>query len=75
MASTVGRRANSTGRRIDPPVQVFNPVSVSAISVNDYWVLGYISADSGPNGINIRKTTDAGQHFPTVGIPQQSSRK
>ena len=52
-----------------PPVQVFNPVSVSAISVNDYWVLGYITADSGPNGISIRKTTDAGQHFTTVGHP------
>jgi photosystem II stability/assembly factor-like uncharacterized protein len=52
-----------------PPVQVFNPVSVSAISVNDYWVLGYITADSGPNGISIRKTTDAGQHFTAVGHP------
>jgi len=37
--------------------------------VNDYWVLGYISANSGPNGISIRKTTDAGQHFTTVGHP------
>jgi photosystem II stability/assembly factor-like uncharacterized protein len=52
-----------------PPVQVFNPVSISAIGINDYWVLGYITADSGPNGISIRKTTDAGQHFTTVGHP------
>ena len=52
-----------------PPVQVFNPVSVSAVGVNDYWVLGYITADSGPDGITIMKTTDAGQHFTKVGSP------
>jgi hypothetical protein len=52
-----------------PPVQVFNPVSVSAIGVSDYWVLGYITAASGPDGITIMKTTDAGQHFTKVGAP------
>jgi photosystem II stability/assembly factor-like uncharacterized protein len=52
-----------------PPVQVFNPVSVSAISVNDYWVIGFITADSGPNGISIKKTTDGGLHFTTIGNP------
>lgn len=52
-----------------PPVPIFNPVSVSAISVKDYWVLGYITAGSGTDGITIMKTTDAGQHFITVGSP------
>ncbi|HTC68831.1 MAG TPA: hypothetical protein VK662_04625 [Acidothermaceae bacterium] len=52
-----------------PSVQVFNPVSVSAVGVNDYWVLGYITASSGPDGITIMKTTDAGQHFTKVGSP------
>jgi photosystem II stability/assembly factor-like uncharacterized protein len=52
-----------------PPVQVFNPVSISAVGINDYWVLGYITADSGPDGITIMKTTDAGQHFAKVGNP------
>jgi photosystem II stability/assembly factor-like uncharacterized protein len=52
-----------------PPTQVFNPVSVSAVGVNDWWVLGYITADSGSNGITVMKTTDAGQHFTKVGAP------
>jgi hypothetical protein len=52
-----------------PPVQVFNPVSVSAAGINDYWVLGYTTADSGPDGITIMKTTDGGQHFVKVGSP------
>ena len=52
-----------------PPVQVFNPVSVSAVGVNDYWVIGYITADSGLNGITMMKTTDAGQHFTKVASP------
>jgi hypothetical protein len=52
-----------------PPIQIFNPVSVSAVGANDYWVLGYITADSGPDGIAIMKTTDAGQHFVKVGSP------
>jgi hypothetical protein len=53
-----------------PPVQVFNPVSVSAVGVNDYWVLGYMTtSDGGIDGATIMRTTDAGQHFTTVGGP------
>jgi hypothetical protein len=53
-----------------PPVQVFNPVSVSAVGVNDYWVLGYMTtSDGGIDGATIMQTTDAGQHFTTVGGP------
>lgn len=32
-------------------------------------MLGYITADSGTDGIEIMKTTDAGQHFAAVGHP------
>ena len=53
-----------------PPVQVFHPASVSAISVKDYWVLGYMTtSDGGIDGATIVRTTDAGQHFTTVGAP------
>jgi hypothetical protein len=53
-----------------PPTKVFNPVSVSAISVNDYWVLGYnTTSDGGIDSAMIMRTTDAGQHFTAIGSP------
>ena len=53
-----------------PPTKVFNPVSVSAISLNDYWVLGYnTTSDGGIDSATIMRTTDAGQHFTTIGSP------
>jgi photosystem II stability/assembly factor-like uncharacterized protein len=42
----------------------FNPVSVSAVSVDDYWVLGYVGG-----GAVIMHTTDGGQHFDRTGSP------
>jgi len=53
-----------------PPVRAFNPVSVSAVGINDYWVLGYLTtSDGGVDGATIMRTVDAGQHFTTVGAP------
>ena len=50
----------------------FTPVSVSAVGLNDYWVLGYTSTKS-TGGYNItttvEETTDAGQHFVTDTTP------
>ena len=51
-----------------PPVQVFNPVSVSAISVNDYWVLGYTQAGV-TTSTTVLRTTNAGKTFASVGNP------
>jgi hypothetical protein len=50
----------------------FDPVSVSAVSVNDYWVLGYTTAKSGSDlSINttVMRTTNGGQSFTAVGSP------
>jgi hypothetical protein len=51
-----------------PPTPVFNPVSVSAISVNDYWVLGYTQTGV-TSSTTVMKTTNAGKTFTTVGSP------
>ncbi|HEY0868879.1 MAG TPA: hypothetical protein VGD55_00630 [Acidothermaceae bacterium] len=44
----------------------FTPVSVSAVGLNDYWVLGYTTKKTS-DGIDINttveQTTDGGQHF------------
>jgi hypothetical protein len=50
------------------PTPVFNPVSVSAISVNDYWVLGY-NQTGVTTSTNVLRTTDAGKTFTSVGSP------
>lgn len=52
-----------------PPVPVFSPVSVTAISVKDYWVLGYTESGS-TTSTTVLKTTDAGLNFTTVGGPE-----
>jgi len=52
-----------------PPTNVFNPVSVSAVSPNDYWVLGYTSSSDGGIATTVMQTTDAGQHFTPVASP------
>jgi hypothetical protein len=52
-----------------PPTEVFNPVSVSAVGVNDYWVLGYTSSPDGEVATTVVRTTDGGQHFTKVGSP------
>jgi hypothetical protein len=44
----------------------FTPVSVSAVGLNDYWVLGYTttkSADGFGVTSTVEQTTDGGQHF------------
>ncbi|MDQ1485982.1 MAG: hypothetical protein QOJ62_1675, partial [Actinomycetota bacterium] len=51
---------------------VFNPVSVTAVSADAFWVLGYTtttSTDGYGIATSIRRTTDGGQHFTTVGAP------
>jgi hypothetical protein len=52
---------------------VFTPVSVSAVSVDDWWVLGYSMttyADGvSGGGATILHTTDGGQHFAETGSP------
>jgi hypothetical protein len=50
----------------------FTPVSVSAVGLNDYWVLGYTTTKSaGGFGITstVEQTTDSGQHFVTDTTP------
>ncbi|MDQ1495931.1 MAG: hypothetical protein QOG69_2414, partial [Actinomycetota bacterium] len=69
LASTVIVAPPGSAVASTPPVRVFNPVSVSAVGVNEYWVLGYTTASSGPDGVTMMKTTDAGQHFAKVGSP------
>jgi hypothetical protein len=54
---------------------VFTPVSVSAVGLNDYWVLGYTTTQSS-DAINIttmvEQTTDSGQHFVAETTPPVS---
>ena len=60
----------------------FTPVSVSAVGLNDYWVLGYTTtkASSGYSTTpTIERTTDGGQHFaadttPPALVAQQQPR-
>ena len=52
-----------------PPTQVFYPLSVSAVGVHDYWVLGYNVSSDGGVSTAVKKTTDAGQTFTAVGSP------
>ena len=50
----------------------FTPVSVSAVGVNDYWVLGYTTTKTSDGfGITttLEQTTDGGQHFTTDTTP------
>jgi hypothetical protein len=50
----------------------FLPVSVSAVGLNDYWVLGYTStktSDGWDISTTIKQTTDAGQHFTNDAAP------
>jgi hypothetical protein len=50
----------------------FTPVSVSAVGLNDYWVLGYTTTKTSDGfGITttIEQTTDGGQHFTTDTTP------
>jgi hypothetical protein len=50
----------------------FSPVSVSAISANNYWVLGYTStkaADGWDISSTIKHTTDGGQLFTASATP------
>jgi hypothetical protein len=50
----------------------FTPVSVSAVGLNDYWVLGYTSTKTSDGfGITstVEQTTDGGQHFTTDTTP------
>ncbi len=50
----------------------FTPVSVSAVGVNDYWVLGYTAtktSDGYDISTTIEQTTDAGQHFTSDAVP------
>lgn len=51
-----------------PSTTVFNPVSVSAVGVNDYWVLGYTQSGT-TTSTTVMQTTDAGTTFATVGSP------
>jgi photosystem II stability/assembly factor-like uncharacterized protein len=43
-------------------------VSVSAVGLNDYWVLGYTTSGASTS-TTVLQTTDAGQTFTTVGSP------
>ncbi|HEY3923502.1 MAG TPA: hypothetical protein VGL75_03010 [Acidothermaceae bacterium] len=50
----------------------FTPVSVSAVGLNDYWVLGYTTTNSSDGfGVisTLEQTTDGGQHFTTDTTP------
>jgi hypothetical protein len=50
----------------------FTPVSVSAVGLNDYWVLGYKTTKTSDGfGITstVEQTTDGGQHFTTDTTP------
>ena len=50
----------------------FTPVSVSAVGLNDYWVLGYTTTKTSDGfGITttVEQTTDGGQHFTTDTTP------
>jgi hypothetical protein len=50
----------------------FTPVSVSAVGLNDYWVLGYTTTKTSDGfGITstVERTTDGGQHFTTDTTP------
>ena len=52
-----------------PAPGVFNPVSFSAVGVNDYWVLGYTTttqSDGTSITTTIKRTTDGGQHFDSL---------
>jgi len=46
----------------------FTPVSVSAVGLNDYWVLGYTTSGVSTT-TTVLQTTDAGKTFTTVGSP------
>ena len=46
----------------------FTPVSVSAVGLNDYWVLGYTTSGLSTSTA-VLQTTDAGKTFTTVGSP------
>jgi len=62
----------SASNASDAPT-VFNPVSVSAISTDDWWVLGYsmttYSDGTSGGGAVIVHTTDGGQTFSDAGNP------
>ena len=50
----------------------FTPVSVSAVGLNDYWVLGYTTTKTSDGfGVTstVEQTTDGGQHFTTDTTP------
>jgi hypothetical protein len=50
----------------------FTPVSVSAVGLNDYWVLGYTTTTTSDGfGVTstLKQTTDGGQHFTTDTTP------
>jgi hypothetical protein len=52
-----------------PASGVFNPVSFSAVGVNDYWVLGYTTttqSDGTSITTTIKRTTDGGQRFDSL---------
>jgi photosystem II stability/assembly factor-like uncharacterized protein len=46
----------------------FTPVSVSAVGLNDYWVLGYTTSGISTS-TTVLQTTDAGKTFTPVGSP------
>jgi len=53
----------------------FTPVSVSAVGLDDYWVLGYTSTKTASSynvAATIERTTDGGQHFVTATTPPAS---
>jgi photosystem II stability/assembly factor-like uncharacterized protein len=47
----------------------FVPMSVSAVGLNDYWVLGYTERADGGLLDTVVRTTDGGHQFTTVGSP------
>jgi hypothetical protein len=66
-AGSTSGSAGSTSPPAGGPVPVrFTPVSFTAISEDDYWVLG-LAPCRNPVCTSIVRTTDGGQHF--VGIP------
>ena len=52
-----------------PPTTFFTPVSVSAIGVNDFWVLGYTQSGTSAS-TTVMQTTDAGKTFNTDASPK-----
>jgi len=67
-ASPVVVEPTASGIALSPPTEMFNPVSVSAISVNDYWVLGYTQSGVSTT-TTVLRTTDGGKTFSSVGSP------